>query len=86
MLIKDLKDSRDRDACIRAEKAPSIRTFSVKFRGRAGFIDKPIPNYDEMANAEFNSGIPYKGWQHFDMHDPEAKPDGFYKEQYAKAD
>lgn len=63
MLIKDLKDERDREHCRRAERAPSIWHFANKTRGRAGFIDKPIPNFDELANKEFNSGIPYSGWQ-----------------------
>ena len=61
MLIKDLPDKRDREFCERAERAASIRTFKVTTRGRAGFIQRQIPNYDAIVEHEFQVGIPYTG-------------------------
>jgi hypothetical protein len=65
--IEDLTDERDKEHCRRAERAPSIRTFVLEYRGRAGFVEKPIPNYDARANQEFVTGIPAKQWEYSDF-------------------
>ena len=55
MDIRELKDSRDREACERAQRSESVHTLRKRddFNRQVVAKAKPIGNYDDMAEAEF---------------------------------
>ena len=58
MRIEELKDSRDRAACERAEKGPSVRQMrqADKFWRRVVTPDPVVSNFDDEMENEFQTG------------------------------
>lgn len=61
MQIDELIDTRDQEACYRAEHFPSVheRRRQDKFWRRVSVPDPIVPGFDHVAEKEFQAGVPF---------------------------
>jgi hypothetical protein len=59
MRLEDLKDPRDREHCIRAERSVSVRELRKQDNFRAKVVrELPKKGFDERSEREFQTGVP----------------------------